>query len=1189
MKNIKKTGSINILALSLLIININIIEINANQETKAFIDTQTGELLNNKGNASLSLELQDFLQKTETVQNTTPSLSTETVIALKKLINKTTLTDQDNILLGSLFITIDIVNTFQDLLTKISDKDAQPANERDIISFITWSAGRANFNKKPCLEQLKEDINITIQEKPDATNSLIKGILNYIEKGLIDEISNETPEEATAITQGLGLINRIITQQLTTDDHMYFTIVNGLIQDGQWVQNLFDQANLRDNFKLSIVDILLSEDMAASALDYSSTLEKSTQDTLHSSIKELNNLIWSDTLDPIIMKNNIIPEITNSFIITACNAEIKINEVSEKIITFITQHTANQQTTISNERQSVTLIQLIQDGKKQITKSYIVTANTLEEATSTAKSIAETSLQAIQVLSTGFSSSANALEALQQELIKTGKISEKDCIQSTYEQITDLRSPLSSAIVNTIKNKIAIDPVLVTLQTIHLLKLRLKEQQKTPNSFNPTQKEIEISAFMASKLLESDPNIIKSLQELSSDEELIIDAFLQVNKKNIIDSVFNNYSLEDLIGNDGNYLFNIDELVKDNIAVAAAKEHITRLSNAATSRFDKINANALLSAIDTAVENRPPQLTDEEEIRYNQLNNDLNSLKESNNPKNILDWTETLNDNDWNLIKENAEVEILKISIDFYNQQNYSALSVNELVEMKKRLNNFIIEAENFGYGSLLNPLTYDQHILVKAGINSIAQQQKLLDTTTIIDTQLVKILQEKYKSETNWVKFLDSLINTSSSLNDSIKAFRALTNESKVYFIKTCFTDRDGKNKKTYDSYIAKALQSAIDNATTVKDLINLQKETFFQKDQLLNGLQNKIKDILVEEYSYKLTPTDKKNFSKSILDPKDFSDYSRAFKTLSLSEQNNIHAELGISDTELETFQRNFLADKIFYAKTIDEINRITNDINTINELEKDYFNSARDIKNKHGFDSIGDALTKATTEVVINKINLINIYNKAIGSDANYLKESLINMTSQDPYSSAFRQLPLSKQYEIAETFNIHTDADFKKFQNDIFSNRCSVATSQKNRQTLDLLINEATKLNLNSAIISFAETNSNKLLDGTIPHEAPLIPSGSPLDLNQIVKQEENSAAQDHSITPPKEPTAQEFSEQIKQNTPTIPKEFFGTDEEEARIHDNAVIAERRAQEEKAKNDDAKNNDHPINHEPGKTKE
>ncbi len=1101
-----------------LIFILHLTLINAAQiDSIGFINTETGAILNSQAENNISSNLEEIIKEEE--RNTVfPSLTSEAITALQHLASGYQLTDKEKTLMSSMFLTIDIINAFQDFLDQISDKSIEPAPLETVTSFIVWSSGRALVANKTILEMLKEDLNTAGKSK----TALAKGIVQHLSQRLLHRISNKTIEEIRATNTGLAVIDRVITGKTTFLDRCYVKIVKSLTTATDWIRKIFGKKSIRESLDINIVDVLLNESAALSALDYATTLSRDVQDNFAPQIKQLeSNKIetpqWTE-VNSINIDNKIVPEVIDTFSITTCVSQVMINGKIETIKTYVTQRTSDLIDSSGEEKPFATITQLIQTPEGQVTQSYRITGNTANDAFETAKTITENSILKIQSEGSPLTCEVNLLEKFEIELAKTGKISPEDCTQATLEAI-NLQN--QNSIIKMTQTVFELKPNITISGVLNLIKINAL--QSTPSELALTQNDIDLSITIMTKALTPNEDILVSIQNVPGEEESKIDDLIQLKKQDIVNAIFDTYNLEILVNAKGDYKFDINQLALDTITANAA---IARLNNllGKASFIERKTINKLLADIDTALANRPIEREPEEEKRYKELIDQLNLLVEEDDESKIIDWGQKLSNADYLLARDAIDIELFKYTLKSTHSLASENLTTPELIEIKKVFTDFIMGAEDFGYGSLLAttnvfPNEY-KNILIKAGINSPEQQQLLLNNVAIIESKLLEKLATEYDSQTNKKAWLDNLINTNNSI-----AFNALSNESKINFI----NDLIDLSQEERDYSLANALQSVVNKATTLKELCDLQKETFAQHDILLQTLQDKIKNSLIDYYKY-LLPLDQYNLKRSFLDPKDFTDYSRAFKTLSFSDQQIVANTLNISSLELMAFQKSFLAEKIFYANTFNEINALKSDIKSFNKTTPNWFTN-EDIAGKHGFLTIGDAIISQVQKLIEQNINTgIAVNENRSINDKDNFKITLLAINSSNDYATEFRELPLTAQYELAQQFGIEQDAQFKEFQNSLFNDEVGVATTPAE---LSALQDVGTKLKIDTTVVN---ARLNKAIASGVSIEEP---KARNIELNPdaLVKEQENPGKGTGNFSEPtKNEIGQEFdSESLSEDT------------------------------------------------------
>ena len=698
-------------------------------------------------------------------------------------------------------------------------------------------------------------------------------------------------------------------------------------------------------------------------------------------------------------------------------------------------------------------------------------------------------------------------------------------------------------------------------------------------------------------------SMAESLTNTLSEEKAIIET-AAIATLETMKSSLKNISATDMLNTNK---FNFDEAVKYLDFVSSIKNHLDMLSTKATSYSDERAIQDCISRLNTAFANRQPELSEEEKQKYKRLKEELDQFittgsLETN--EKFYKWVQNLYDTDinqFNLIKNDIDSAVFKENIKLYNGQLANDLTINELIELKNIFGDFIMGAENYGYGTLEflnNPATsYEeknyQDILIKAGINSPKQQQQLFDNLITIDKRLQNKLLEEYNKQGSDTSAKNAFINTLAegalTNNDYVNAFNALSNESKINFINN-LPNNDNDNDLTTqqrNEAISVTLQKTIDSAITESAILTLQKDMFARGDVVLQALQDKIKTVLTNKYK-DLPTSDQSNFKRSMLDPQDFTDYSRAFKILSLSDQKSIAADLKIDDNELKKFQKILLADKIFYAKTIDELNQLKADINKFNNADNTYFTN-QDLGGKHGLTLIGTAFTQKTQDLIAQRI-----HDNALFTDTqngtDYFVNSLLDFKSQDPYASAFRQLSLLKQNEIAQTLNLQDDSinknltNFKKFMTKALTDQANMLTDSVD---LNYLRDDANTLLTNRIITNITFENIQKRANQAQSQTLQEIkPEGRSVtfDPNSFVAGTPSTDGQDIKPIDPKIPTAADIKTQF--DSQTLPRDFSvdknsdekqkAEDEAEYRREQIAQETERAAQEQAAK--DTHTNDH-----------
>ncbi len=1030
------------------------------------------------------------------------------------------LTPGETLLLTGTFIGIDIIDASHTLLSahRYADNGTN-VSYVDVLNFIARVTldNYSALYSKPILSSIKDELvnanNLALTKGvvQFLVNQSKQVILNRIDAMNADSLASGASasdiENFTATAnKGLGIVNRLITGESTFIDRCYFKIIKATANAADWIRTkIFRKPSMRDNLGDKIIDVVFANDTvqslynsAKNSINNATNYAAATGETIFNGIKWIVNT----TKDANAAFTKTIET---------------INGISSEIITDISQKSGELYATVT---------QTITSGTETVQHIFTVSANNAADAFSLAKSTVES---ALEILKNNPKSSLQALSFLQDAFIATKNVSLKDFIKSSVQTIEKgCETIVAAAVMNVITNSNDINTNLLVITALmvnnpDLFNLIFPDEE-TPNSSNPSADIIDMHDEMQNLFDTEINDLLAKLEKLPGNESDKINSAIQVNKEEVANSTFNKLTLLNFVDAKGDYKFDINELAKDNITVNTAKKRLTDLLSQSTSRTDKTTINKLISDIDTAVANRPVERSPEEQATYERLIIELNALIGTPNEQKLIDWVNELSDSDYNLVRDEIDVEIFKDTITQNTAALDKELSIKELIELKKIFNDFILKAEDFGYGTMLGEkgifTKSFQDILTKAGINSPEKQQLLLNNITIIDEKLIETLKNNYSIAGN----KQNLLNKITKNNGSI-AFDALSNEGKIEFL----NGLSDLTQEQRDSFIAAALQHTIDQANTAAELLALQKETFAQDDILLQALQDKIKIALTNEYKY-LPPLDQYNFKRSLLDQTDFTDYSRAFKMLSLADQQAVASLVGISDIELKTFQKGFLADKIFFSKTFDEINTLIRDIKTINDKTPNYFSNT-DIAGKHGYLYIADAIMSKTQDIIEQKIKSSGVASNSIfKNSADYFKIVLLDISSGDAYATAFRELPLTAQHELAQQFALEQDNSFKEFQNSLFDDEVGVATTPAE---LSALQDIATNLGIDTAEVT---ARLNKAIASGVSIEKP---KARNIELNpdDLVKQQENSGGGTENISEPTQnEIGQEFdSESLSEDT------------------------------------------------------
>lgn len=1108
-----------------------------------YVNLETGMIVGADGTqASAPQDIQGLVFNPQPQSG--PSFSSKMTTAFKKAATGKDLSDSEGLMINSIFLTVDLVNACHTLLRPIAAETVGPKpSNSEILFFLATVTAKATVNLKNPLIVLQEEL--AYKNNALFTKAVVGWVVNQVEQESLKKVQSinrnslltgAKVEEVNAFTQSamsaLGMVKRIIKGESTFMDRVYFKISKSIIYTVDWIRTkVFKKQSIRVNFSTNIVNTILANDRVQGLYQSAQALAENANHALDIAVTFAGNAIefGKDTITQI---KDAAGNVVDSIKITANDLKIKLGDKTEDVKTYISQNIESLSTTASTGMATIT--QTIGEGTEQIRHVYTVSKETADAAFATAK---EAAASALNTVKDGTQSALETLTEISQTLISTNAVTIDNCIESTYAFLDSIPQTIGQTIATILSQTNDIRVVMTALTALQFANpeaFDLLLAEDSPTLTLPSQDALDHLEDIRTLFNTESDDRGSQLATIQTNDTAKLESAIYSTKENLIQDIFNSYLIADFINPDGSSRIDITEIVKDSITTRYAQERINTLRTTASLQ-DKKHLNQLLDDFDTAIAQRMPTLSNEEQQEYVNLLAELELHSGLAHQNELYDWLSTLTSEQMNLIMQDVNVVLIQNLLSNSIDQDLNTQTTSQLAELKESLTDFVIEAEMFGYGNTMPDAISEKIVLLqKAGINSKEQQQKILDTLKAIDQKIITTITSEYAQQNDKISYLTKLNQTTH--------FKALSNQTKIDFINGLKEISTAQKMNLINSF----LNEQLNNLKTSSDIMALQTKLFAHHDDSIPGLNEKIKNILVTEYNNLKDHVEQGYFSQEITSTTSMTDSARAFKTLSFSDQKEISSLLGIAQDRLQTFQKAALADKIYFAKTPSEINSLKTDINTLG-----YFTN-QDLNNKYGYGSVADALITKTQEIVEYQVNSHH-------NPLDYINTVLLDLASDNPYAKALRELPLKEQYAVAESLNIHTSSNFKEFQKSIIEDEFAIATTTTE---LESLKTAASSVGVDTTLLQKIEERYNQSINSTITEE-PIAPRAPTLDPTTII---EPTTATNETSTQPSEPTIEEIQQKFNQET--LSQEFYGTTKEEQekeRMEDLARKAEAKAEE------------------------